>query len=37
MGLQMKRVKKEFLCTMLPEFFKSKECVELAYLFGSTA
>lgn len=37
MGLQMKRVKKEVLYTMLPEFFKSWECVELAYLFGSTA
>lgn len=37
MGLQMKRVKKEFLCTILTEFFKSRGYIELAYLFGSTA
>ncbi|WP_440948017.1 type VII toxin-antitoxin system MntA family adenylyltransferase antitoxin [Methanosarcina sp. T3] len=37
MGLQTKKVKKELLCDVLPEFFKSREYVELAYLFGSTA
>jgi predicted nucleotidyltransferase len=37
MGLQMNRIGKEVLCTVLPEFFKAREYVELAYLFGSTA
>ncbi len=37
MGLKMKKIGKKLLCTLLPEFFKSRECVELAYLFGSTA
>ncbi len=33
----MRKVGKEVLCTVLPEFFKAREYVELAYLFGSTA
>jgi predicted nucleotidyltransferase len=30
-------VEKETLISRLTEFFKSQECVELAYLFGSHA
>jgi predicted nucleotidyltransferase len=37
MSLKMHRMRKEFLCTVLPEFFKEQEYLELAYLFGSTA
>lgn len=37
MGLTTHKMRKEELCIVLPEFFKAREYVELAYLFGSTA
>jgi len=37
MGLKKNRVRKELLSTVLPEFFRAREYIELAYLFGSTA
>lgn len=37
MGSTPNKIRKEVLCTVLPEFFKARGYVELAYLFGSTA
>lgn len=37
MDLKTQKIGKEPLCAVLPEFFREREYVELAYLFGSTA
>jgi len=37
MGLKMHKIGKEVLYTVLPEFFRERGYVELAYLFGSIA
>lgn len=37
MDLKVQKIWKEVLCTVLPEFFRARKYIELAYLFGSTA